>query len=73
MGDTRCHLADGGKPLPKPGVTVEFLDVGDVLKYEQQAGIPTGGSKRGRGEPDVDIPPVGRAVGGVEAAAQRRL
>ena len=42
MRDAGRHLADGRQPLAKPRVALELLDVGDILKREQQSGVSAG-------------------------------
>ena len=60
--DAGRHLADRRETLPQPRVALELLDVGDVLKREQQPGVAARRPKwRGR-EPQVDLPAVAGPV-----------
>ena len=57
----------------QPRIALEFLDVGDILKREQQARIAARCLKRRGREPELDLPAVARAVGRLDAAAPRRI
>jgi len=69
MCDTSGHLTDRSEPLPKPRVALELLEVGDVLKCEQQSGISAGRLQLSRCEPQLDLPSISGSIGGFDAPA----
>jgi hypothetical protein len=66
--NTGCHFTNSCKALAQPSVSLEPLDIGHILKREQQARVSAGSLQMCSREPELDLAPVARSKGRFDAA-----